>query len=104
MAIDLADAFFPTQISTGRIRTSLILHERDRSAFTVLPQGYAKFPVPGPNRVCRDLIVLTFHQSINDILLMGCDENGVASILDVLVSEPVCGDKFYRLKLQAFLV
>ena len=80
----------------GRIRISLILREEDRSAFTVLPQGCDNFSSLFPNRVCKDLIVLTFHQDISTIILRRSGENGMANVPDALVSEPVHGDKLYK--------
>lgn len=79
VAIDVANAFFLIQNSVGRMRVHFILHERNRSAFSVLPQGDVNFPVRCPSGVCRDLIDVTFHQNINGITPMGLGGNGMAS-------------------------
>lgn len=78
VAINVANAFFLIQNSTGRVRVSFILHERNRSAFSVLPQGDVNFAVRCPSGVCRDLIETTFHQNINGITQMGLGGNGMA--------------------------
>lgn len=54
VTIDLANVFVPIWNCTGRITIGLILRERDRDVFMVLPQGYVNFPVPCPNSIYRD--------------------------------------------------
>lgn len=93
VAIDLANILL--QISTGRIRTSLTLHERDRVHSLSYSGAMLTFRFSAPVDF-KDWIVLIFHRNIHDIILMGSGENGMASILDVLVSEPDCGNKFYK--------
>ena len=90
-AIDLANAFFSIPVNKDQHKQFASNWQGQKYIFSVLMQGYINSPAICHNLVHRDLDCLAFPKDItlvhyiNDIMLMGPNEQEIAATLVLLL-------------------